>query len=779
VAAAAGANSRQIVCQNMSQDVASALSKAKFNDILHVSITPADGAEGQDQSGVAVVASHDLVLAASLDKENGGVKWEDISVTEDPIIRHLRTKIWLFPMLNDERRNSLYQEAIRRASQEVVRRCQKASSIRSLDIGSGTGLLAMMSAKYLRQSCQEENDSNSENSPQKAVRVTSVEMSSPMASLAKQTVVLNGFTSESSLISSSGSVSIDIVEGHSCELPPKEAPKAMLCTSELLESGLLGEGWLVAMRDAWERHLDPNAVVVPQRARVFAQVVEGVSNYWGPQQTFQGPFDSGDVLRLFTASDDVWTLSDGGLGHHATKNGVTVPVHVENLLSDPQNGVHCLCDPLEVLDFDFTQKENIPGSEGRSFAKGFVPTASGRAEGVLFWWELDLYDNLSYSTKHGDLSRWQDHWHQCLYVFPKLRGNCEVLEKGKACTLVASHTDLRIDFRLECDLDMDDDDKRNRKRLCMIEVEPIISVQRCWVWNNAERLKILQKSIQNALQQLGNDSASVLDISDFSLCGMMASLLGARDVISVEASSSGLPVASARVAQIANQLPRENCSFQVLNCYPEQLTCDAIEAKHPANMVVAEPYFHVMEENHCVEEAFNLFYLIRMLKRNKVINNDSLCVPARAKIMACGIESPDIFKAYRKCQNNVVGGFNHNNVTKLWSFDEHPVSLPLYQYNVRSVTKSVAVATLDYLHGTEDRKESSVATEFLEKDATCQAISFWVEYQLDGSSSGGDNFLDTSDPRWRYKQQILLLSKPVTFEEGKPLMISTKWVTKL
>jgi hypothetical protein len=95
------------------------------------------------------------------------------------------------------------------------------------------------------------------------------------------------------------------------------------------------------------------------------------------------------------------------------------------------------------------------------------------------------------------------------------------------------------------------------------------------------------------------------------------------------------------------------------------------------------------------------------------------------------------------------------------------------------VTKSVAVATLDYLHGTEDRKESSVATEFLEKDATCQAISFWVEYQLDGSSSGGDNFLDTSDPRWRYKQQILLLSKPVTFEEGKPLMISTKWVTKL
>jgi hypothetical protein len=70
-------------------------------------------------------------------------------------------------------------------------------------------------------------------------------------------------------------MNIDIVEGHSCELPPKEAPKAMFCTPKVLKSGLLGEGWLVALRDAWERHLDPDAIVVPQQARDFAQVVEG------------------------------------------------------------------------------------------------------------------------------------------------------------------------------------------------------------------------------------------------------------------------------------------------------------------------------------------------------------------------------------------------------------------------------------------------------------------------------------------------------------------------
>ena len=110
-------------------------------------------------------------------------------------------------------------------------------------------------------------------------------MSSSMASLAKKTIASNGFDKSNSNTNSS-SVTIDIVEGHSCEVSPyHDNTKATLCTSELLESGLLGEGWLPAMRDAHERHLDnENAIVIPQRARVYARVVEGegVSNYWGP-----------------------------------------------------------------------------------------------------------------------------------------------------------------------------------------------------------------------------------------------------------------------------------------------------------------------------------------------------------------------------------------------------------------------------------------------------------------------------------------------------------------
>jgi hypothetical protein len=59
---------------NTSQDIASVLSKAKFNEILQVSGTPAAGVEEELQGQPIAVASQVLVLPASLDKENDGVK---------------------------------------------------------------------------------------------------------------------------------------------------------------------------------------------------------------------------------------------------------------------------------------------------------------------------------------------------------------------------------------------------------------------------------------------------------------------------------------------------------------------------------------------------------------------------------------------------------------------------------------------------------------------------------------------------------------------------------
>jgi predicted RNA methylase len=80
---------------------------------------------------------------------------------------------------------------------------------------------------------------------------------------------------------------ITVVECHSTDLPTISSSKKKnnerkyfdICTSELLESGLLGEGVLPALRDVWARQLDSNtAIVIPRRARIFALPVEGSSS---------------------------------------------------------------------------------------------------------------------------------------------------------------------------------------------------------------------------------------------------------------------------------------------------------------------------------------------------------------------------------------------------------------------------------------------------------------------------------------------------------------------
>jgi hypothetical protein len=227
-------------------------------------------------------------------------------------------------MLNDHHRNKLYDQAICAAAKYLAGRYTQQSSthnesrpddvVHALDIGSGTGLLGMLAATHLKEafSSQDDPDKTNSNDPSDGacddtnevgstssrvikVKVTSIEMASAMATIAKQTIQDNYLDR-----------TIQVVEAHSTELPPA-TPPAQLCVSELLESGLLGEGILPALRDAWSRHLslqyaseeqgDTNhaAIMIPQRARVFAQVVQSgstidgrgsstswISNFYGP-----------------------------------------------------------------------------------------------------------------------------------------------------------------------------------------------------------------------------------------------------------------------------------------------------------------------------------------------------------------------------------------------------------------------------------------------------------------------------------------------------------------
>ena len=246
-----------------------ALKSAKYNEAVILTVTP-DPFDEQSQSSPKVEERREIVLVPKLDSNNGGVIWKDALASKSSseidigISRHIRTKKWVMPMLNDDNRNKLYDKSIRRACEVAIENIlvrkneskDEKQILVVLDIGSGTGLLAMMAAKHSLNIAK--NYHTLESVDQIQVEITSVEMASAMARLASKTISNNGLGDN-----------IHLVEAHSSDesFTPfaHSSSKAHLCTSELLESGLLGEGIIPAMRDAWNRHLCKGAIVIPQK----------------------------------------------------------------------------------------------------------------------------------------------------------------------------------------------------------------------------------------------------------------------------------------------------------------------------------------------------------------------------------------------------------------------------------------------------------------------------------------------------------------------------------
>ncbi len=131
--------------------------------------------------------------------------------------------------------------------------------------------------------------------------------------------------------------------------------------------------------------------------------------------------------------------------------------------------------------------------------------------------------------------------------------------------------------------------------------------------------------------------APLLDLSDMGLCAMIDTILeGATKVTSLESCSGNLPTLAATIAQIGNGLPRAGAEFQIIQALAEHIRAEHV-AGGAAEIVVAEPYYHMLQGWH-LQEALNYFYLVRFLKLQGVILLFALSVPAQANVVACIVE---------------------------------------------------------------------------------------------------------------------------------------------
>jgi predicted RNA methylase len=256
---------------------------------------------------------------------------------------------WHFEMLNDEERNSAFERALAKAI---------TPSTTVLDIGSGSGLLAMMAARA------------------GAKQTISCEMVAPIAELAQYTVIRNGYGNKIVILAKKSTdmwIGVDMIE------------KADLLVTETVDCGLLGEGIIPTIRHARESLLKENARIIPKSATVHAAIVESTQ------------------LRSLNYADRAAGFDVSPINQYATAGYFPVRAAAfDHVL---------LAEPFEAFRFDFTQGAMAPQSKPIS-----VPIKrEGTCHAIIFWFDMQLDDEISLSNSPGS----KTHWEQALQCFDK------------------------------------------------------------------------------------------------------------------------------------------------------------------------------------------------------------------------------------------------------------------------------------------------------------------------------------------------------------------------
>lgn len=298
-------------------------------------------------------------------------------------LRSYKIPGWHFDMLEDSARNDAFQEAIER----VLR---KLPGARVLDIGTGSGLLAMMAARA------------------GASEVVACEMHKDLSEIAKEIVASNGYADKIKVINKK---STDLVKGVDYD------EKFDIIVSEILDCGGLGEGVIPSLRHAKQKLLKPRGIMIPEGVTLHGQLIEIPHKYkMNPINQISG-FD----LSAFNQFKPI---------------GEYTRVYLQ------QEPHKTLSNPFPLKKYNFHQlTEALAFSEMLKEQKRVRITNDGQLQAVAFWFDLHMDGEKSYSSgPRGSMV----HWGQAIYYLNKPK----IVKEGTEELVDIHFSDTLLQFNL-------------------------------------------------------------------------------------------------------------------------------------------------------------------------------------------------------------------------------------------------------------------------------------------------------------------------------------------
>lgn len=600
------------------------------------------------------------------------------SVMQEAIKRSQMTS-----MLADDARCSKYNEAIKRVLQE-----RPGATV--LDIGTGTGLLAMLTAKA------------------GASQVTAVEMFEPLANYATEIIAANQLSETVSVVSS---VSTDIsIAGTNDNEAVVIKERADVLVTEIFDSALLGENCIRAIRHAHASLLKEGATVIPARARLYGTVIS--SDLFSRFRSF--PLD----FPLY--KDDASKGCKGG--------STGIPVHIDGLAEGAD--YECLSAPFEVFQFDF-MKPKIPTY--RQTSKRINRTKNGRPDALLTWWELDLTEkgDIVYSTKSG-AENWQDHWLQVVYP---LSGSENVSSIDPMIDMTMEHDDIGFSFAHGLG--------EEPSVLCQCGFHNIMTPYRIHEVGDLNTMEMLSSKLKEALGSLSTSNPDCdkaircLDISDNSICAVYASRIRGKRPLEIHSVEEDNEVSSFLFGRIAaserignNQVLVE---YDPLSAFIER----EVEKKESSDdwtgfdLIVSEPFTRAMHA-YPIATLGNL--MVQQTALSVIVQKNFTMVPSVGRILAQLVCFPQntIDRSFKTIGN--VQGLDLTPYSRLqedgeWDQSQRRLSLPLFQYNIVLRSEKTCVTNVNFCAGDGGLHPSPSVTWIpVTSPGSVQAVALSVEY---------------------------------------------------